>query len=351
MKAWLNTRHHGRLEAVEIPQPQPLGTEVVVDVTHCGLCHSDLHTWQGVTDYGSRGIVRQPERENPVAMGHEIVGKVSAFGPDATGVQIGDQVIVYPWLGCGTCVDCISGRDNMCTIATRSIGFVQNGGFADKVVVPHSRYLVGTGGIDPALAATYACSGLTVRSAIRKIMPIEPQERVVVIGAGGLGLQAVAVLRALGHRSIVVIDISDTKRDVALAEGADAFVVLQGEDAAAGVLEATGKVGAVLDFVNNARTSTVAFGLLRKGGKMVQVGLYGGEMAVPLYTLAVMGISVMGSITGTPDDLRDVLHLAQTGRLKPVPVSVIPKHDVNEGLERLEKGLVSGRLVLQSDER
>ena len=350
MKAWLNRKHGGKLEAVEIATPQPSGTEVVVDVTHCGLCHSDLHIWQGATDYGSRGVVRQPELENPTAMGHEIVGKISALGPDATGVAIGDEVIVYPWLGCGTCIDCMSGRENMCAVETRSIGFRSHGGFADKVVVPDARYLVGTGGIDPALAATYACSGLTVRSAIRKIMPLAPQEPVVVFGVGGLGLQAVAVLRALGHQVIVVVDIIEAKRDLALSEGAAHFVALRADDAAARVLEATGgKVAAVMDFVNNGQTSTLAFGLLRKGGKMVQVGLYGGEMAVPLYTLAVLGLSVMGSITGTLEDLRDVLRLAAEGKLKPVPVSTLQKKQINEAIRLLEKGEVRGRLVVKSE--
>jgi len=350
MKAWLNRKHGGRLEAVEIATPQPTGTEVVVDVTYCGLCHSDLHAWQGVTDYGNPGVVRQPEPENPTAMGHEIVGRVSAMGPDAAGVALDDQVIVYPWLGCGTCADCAGGYDNMCAVETRSIGFRRHGGFADKVVVPHARYLFGTGNLDPALAATYACAGLTVRSAIRKVMPLAPQEPVVVIGAGGLGLQSVAVLRALGHKAIVVVDIAQTKRDLAILEGAACFVVLQGEDAGARVLEATGgKVAAVMDFVNNAHTSTLAFALLRKGGKMVQVGLYGGEMAVPLYSLAILGLSIMGSITGTPEDLEDVLRLAAEGKLKPVPVSTMPRTQINEAIRLLEKGDVCGRIVLKSE--
>ncbi|MGV2085753.1 MULTISPECIES: alcohol dehydrogenase catalytic domain-containing protein [unclassified Rhizobium] len=294
------------MEAVEIATPGATGTQVIVNVTYCAVCHSDLHTWQGVTDFGSRGVLQRPQPENPIAMGHEIVGKVSALGPDAEGVKMGDQVIVYPWLGCGKCDDCLNDRDNVCAVGSRSLGFMQHGGFAD-VIVPHSRYLAATGTIDPVLAATYACSGVTVRSAIRKIMPVAPEQLVVVIGVGGLGLQAVAILRALTENKILVIDKSDAKRNLALGEGADHFLALAGDDTAAKVIEVKGgKVSAVLDFVNNRETSGLAFSILRKGGRTIQVGLYGGELVVPLYTLAVTGLSIIGSITGTTEDLKDV---------------------------------------------
>ncbi|WP_180227460.1 alcohol dehydrogenase [Rhizobium rhizogenes] len=347
VKAWLNKTHHSKLEAVEIATPEATGTQVFVDVTHCAVCHSDLHTWQGITDYGSRGVLQRPQPENPIAMGHEIVGRVFALGPEAEGVKIGNQVIVYPWLGCGKCNDCLNGRDNICAVGSRSLGFMQHGGFADKVRVPHSKYLAATGSIDPALAATYACSGLTVRSAIRKIMPLAAEELVVVIGAGGLGLQAVAMLRALTKNKILVLDISEAKRDLVLGEGADHFVALAGEDTAAKVIEINGgKVSAVLDFVNNSETCGLAFSVLRKGGRTIQVGLYGGELVVPLYTLAVTGLSIIGSITGTPEDLKDVIRLAEEGVLKPIPVTRMAMSEVNEAMSRLEQGRVDGRIVL-----
>ncbi len=108
----------------------------------------------------------------PLAMGHEIVGRVVKLGPDATGVKVGDLRIVFPWLGCGTCETCLAEEDNMCTVAARSLGVYANGGYGTHVIAPHPRHLVDPGTLDPAVAATYACSGITVYSAIRKAMPI-----------------------------------------------------------------------------------------------------------------------------------------------------------------------------------
>ena len=139
-----------------------------MEVTHCGVCHSDLHIWEGYYDIGGgkqmslkdRGVVL------PLAMGHEIVGRVAKLGPDATGVAVGDVRIVYPWLGCGQCDRCRAEEDNMCTVASRSLGVYQNGGYGTHVVAPHPRHLIDPGTLDPAVAATYACSGVTVYSAV-----------------------------------------------------------------------------------------------------------------------------------------------------------------------------------------
>ncbi len=327
--------------------PTVSGTQVMVAVEFCGLCHSDLHTWEGTTDLGRRGIVRRPLNA-PLAIGHEIVGRVTACGPDAEGVEIGARRIVFPWLGCGECEACLAGQDNMCAVESRSLGFRQQGGFAQYVVVPHPRYLIDPGTLDPALAATYACSGITVLSAIRKILPLPPTTPVVVIGAGGLGLQAIAMLLALEHQAIIAVDASDAKQTAALAEGAAAFVHAQGEGVAERIIAAAGgKVPAVIDLVNSGATATIAFDVLRKGGKMVQVGLFGGEFAVPLPTLTVQALTVQGSLTGTLQDLRDVVALAEAGKLRPMPITTMPLDDANGALQRLVRGEVQGRLVLQ----
>jgi alcohol dehydrogenase, propanol-preferring len=347
MKAWAVVQQRAPLQCVELPTPEISGTEVMVAVEFCGLCHSDLHTWEGTTDLGRRGIVERP-LAGPLAIGHEIVGRVSAIGPEAEGVAIGDRRIVYPWLGCGECAACRAGAGNMCAVESRSLGFRRHGGFAEHVVVPHPRYLVDPGELDPALAATYACSGLTVLSAIRKILPLPPGEPVVVIGAGGLGLQAIAMLQALDHHAIISVDASAAKHEGALAGGAGAFVHAEGEDIAARIIAAAGgKVPAVVDVVNSSATALVAFDILRKGGTMVQVGLFGGELVAPLPTLTVQALTVRGSLTGTLQDLCDVVALARAGKLRPMPVSTVPFDEANASLQRLERGELQGRLVLQ----
>src|SRR3984885_10084569 len=173
-------------------------------------------------------------------MGHEIVGRVAKLGPDAKGVKVGDIRIVYPWLGCGTCETFLAEDDNMCVVAARSLGVYQNGGYGTHVIAPHPRHLVDPGKLDPAVAATYACSGITVYSAIRKAMPVPPDEAIVVVGAGGLGLNAVAVLKAMDHRHTVVVDISAEKREAALKAGAHKVVDGNGEDVAKRIMAAAG---------------------------------------------------------------------------------------------------------------
>ena len=348
MRALAVVQQGAPLECVEMTTPEPSGTEVMVAVEYCGLCHSDLHTWEGTRDMGRRGVVRRPFT-GPHALGHEILGRVAALGPQAEGVSVGDRRIVFPWLGCGHCEECLAGQDNMCAVESRSLGFARPGGFAQYVVAPHPRYLVDPGELDPALAATYACSGLTVLSAIRKLQPLSPHVPIVLIGAGGLGMQAIAMLRALDHEAIIAIDGSAAKKEAALKEGATIFVHANGEDLASKIIAAAGgKVPAILDFVNSAVTSLAAFDSLRKGGKMVQVGLYGGELVAPLLTLTGMALTVQGSLTGSLQDLRDVVALARSGKLRPMPVSEVPLAEVNASIDRLRRGDVQGRLVMRA---
>jgi propanol-preferring alcohol dehydrogenase len=133
-----------RLLAIE-----PSGTEVLIKVTHCGVCHSDLQFWEGFYDLGGdkrfkisdRGVVL------PSAIGNEIPGTVAALGQDAEGVAVGDHRIVYPWIDCGHCRHCKAGEDNLCS-QQQSLGVMRDGGFASHVVVPYSRFLVDPGNVD-----------------------------------------------------------------------------------------------------------------------------------------------------------------------------------------------------------
>jgi propanol-preferring alcohol dehydrogenase len=348
MDAWAVVEHQAPLQKIKCPIPKPAATEVLIKVTHCGVCHSDLHFWEGFYDLGGgkrfnitdRGVVL------PRAIGHEILGTVAALGPDAEGVAVGDRRIVYPWIGCGHCRRCEAGEDNLCA-KQRSLGVMQDGGFASHVVVPHSRYLVDHGNVDPAVAATFGCSGITTLSAIRKVMPLAPDDPVVLVGAGGLGLSAIAMLRALGHQVIISVDISADKRAAAIKTGATAAVDGAGDDPAKEVLAAaSGPVLAVLDFVNSSTTAQLALGVLAKGGKMVQVGVMGGELNLSLVGLIFKAVTIMGNNTGNPAHLREVASMAREGKLAPIPVTTLPWDGANTALMRLRDGQVTGRLVL-----
>ena len=351
MRAWAVVENGAPLQAIDLPTPEPTGTQVLLEVTHCGVCHSDLHVWEGTYDLGGGQTMRLKDRgvTLPLALGHEIVGRVAKLGPDARGVAVGDRRIVYPWVGCGTCAACTSEHDNMC-LKPRSIGVFQNGGYATHVLAPHPRHLIDPGDIDPALAATYACSGITVYSAVRKVMPLPPDEPIVLIGAGGLGLQAIAVLRALGHRNIISVDISAEKRAAAAAAGAVQTVDGSGEGVAGRIMEAAGgQAGAIIDLVNGTASARAAFDALRKGGKLVQVGLFGGELKLPLPLMAIRALTIQGSYVGTPGDLRELVALAQRGQLPKLPIEEVPMPTADAALMRLRAGHVTGRLVLRAE--
>jgi alcohol dehydrogenase/propanol-preferring alcohol dehydrogenase len=351
MRAWAVVENGAPLREVEWPTPEPVGTQVLLTVTHCGVCHSDLHVWDGRYDLGGGRVMNLKDRGVvlPLAMGHEIVGRVAALGPEAHGVAVGDRRIVYPWVGCGSCAACVADEDNMC-LTPRSIGIFQNGGYATHVLAPHPRHLVDPGTLDPALAATYACSGITVYSALRKLLPLPPEQPVVLIGAGGLGLAALALLQAMGHRTSIVVDISEAKRAAALAAGASAVVDGAGEGVAARIIAASGgPVSAIVDFVNGSATAAAAFDALRKGGKLVQVGLFGGEMRLALPLMPMRALTIQGSYVGSVTDLRELVALAQGGSLPALPITELPMEQADAALMRLRDGHVTGRLVLRAE--
>ena len=348
MYAWAVVENGAPLVRIEQPTPEPQGTEVLIEVTHCGVCHSDLHFWEGHYELGGgkRMLLRDRGVTLPRAIGHEILGRVAKLGPEADGVSVGDRRIVYPWIGCGQCRRCRAGEDNLC-IDQRSLGVMRDGGFGSHVLVPHSRYLVDPGEVDPAVAATFGCSGITVLSAIRKVMPLEPADPVVLVGAGGLGLAAIAMLRALGHEAIISVDISDEKRQAALVAGATAVVDGNGPDVAGAIVHAAGgPVLAAIDFVNGSATARFVLDALAKGGKMVQVGVFGGEVTLSLIGLIFRATTIIGSNTGTVADLQEVARLAREGKLAPLPVTLVVKDEANAALMRLRDGRVTGRLVL-----
>ena len=348
MKAWAVVRNSVPLELIDVPERDPVGTEVVIAVSHCGVCHSELHFWKGQYNMGGGKVMNLAERGVllPRAPGHEVAGRVIKVGPDATGVAIGDKRVVFPWLGCGQCERCLNGDDNLCD-KSNSIGVMQDGGFGEQVVVPHPRFLVDIGDLDPALASTLACSGITVYSAIKKIMPMAPDEPVVLIGAGGLGLSAIAMLLALGHRNIVSVDISADKRAAAMAMGATQTVDGAHPDVAALLLQAAGgPIKAAIDFVNTSSTALLGFECLAKAGKLILVGIAGGELVISLASMVFKPRTVQGSATGNPQDLRDVVALARAGKLKAIPLTILPKDQANTALTMLQKGQVSGRVIL-----
>jgi D-arabinose 1-dehydrogenase-like Zn-dependent alcohol dehydrogenase len=328
----------------------PAGHEVTVRVTHCGMCHSDLHVQAGGFDMGG-GKMSSLERAGtklPVTMGHEIGGEVVEIGPDVQGVKLGDPVIVYPWLGCGSCPVCERGDDHLCPRASRNMGIQLPGGYADLVRVPHERYLVPIGTLEPARAATFACAGITAYGAISKLNPMAEDDHVALIGCGGVGMTAVALMSATSKAKVVAIDPDPAKREAALQHGAALAFDPNGADA----LKTIGKacqmnIAGAVDFVGAESSSSLAVNLVRRTGQVVIVGLFGGEFRMPLPMFALKSLQISGSYVAGLNDLRELVALAQRITLPQIPLDLRPLASVNQALSDLAHGRVVGRVVLQ----
>jgi D-arabinose 1-dehydrogenase-like Zn-dependent alcohol dehydrogenase len=342
---------HGKpLQARIRETPEPQGSEVLVRITRSGVCHSDLHIWEGFFDWGGgkRFYVKERGCVPPFTVGHEPYGVVEKLGPHAIGVRPGDKRLVYPWIGCGKCPVCEAGNDHLC-LNTRFVGVVRPGAYATHIVVPDARYLVDASGIDEAWAATLACSGLTAYSAIAKLPELAPRDWVAVLGCGGLGLAAIAMLRARGVANIVACDIDAAKLEQARAQGAAAVLDTRGDDAVARLKAQAGDaVAGALDFVGMPATANLGIGALAKGGHYVLCGLFGGEITLPLPPIAQRAISVRGSYVGSLRELREVVALARSGKLAPLPVQLrkATEAEVNRSMDELRDGRVLGRVVL-----
>jgi alcohol dehydrogenase, propanol-preferring len=348
MDAWAVVEHGQPLQRIQLPTPEPKAAEVLIEVTHAGICHTDLHFWEGFYDLGGGKKMSVADRgiRLPKAIGHEVVGNVAKLGPEAQGLNLGDRRIVFPWIGCGVCKRCETGDENLCD-KPESIGIFRDGGMAKYVVVRHPRYLVDPGNLDPAVACTYACAGTTVLSAVQKLLPLEPSKPVVVMGAGGLGLSAISMLRGMGQEKVISMDINPYSRRAALETGAVAAIDARAADAREQLFALSeGPVSSVLDCVNSSDTASFAFSALAKGGKMVQVGLLGGELNISLVGLVAKSATIMGSSTGTIREIEKLIQMAKDGRVAPIPVTTMPRERAWEALMLLRDGKVTGRLVL-----
>jgi propanol-preferring alcohol dehydrogenase len=336
------------LRLMERPTPKPAGTEILLKVIAAGVCHSDLHIWDGYYDLGGGKRLKLSDRgvKLPLTMGHENVGEVVAVGPDAVGVKIGDRRLVHPWLGCGECAVCRRGDEQLCRTPF-SIGVFRSGGYADHLLVPHPRYLFDIGGIAPEKAAPLACSGITTYGALKKVGPLLQEEPVVIIGAGGLGLMCLALHRAMGGKAAIVVDIDPVKREAARRAGAQAVIDGNTADAAKEIIEATkGGAWAVIDLVGASRTVQLGVDSLVKGGKVIVVGLFGGDITVPTPSLPLRAMTIQGSYVGSLTEMAELLDLVRRKGAPNLPVATRPLAAVNDALNDLKAGKVIGRVVL-----
>jgi S-(hydroxymethyl)mycothiol dehydrogenase len=306
---------HGPVVIEQIPVSDPIGDEVAIDVTACGLCHSDVHFMHGTsgTDF-------------PYVVGHEVAGRVSATGPDAAGPQVGDTVVVAPMVSCGQCKHCTAGRSTACParllrrpkipLADGASGtpVLGVGGLAERVVVPARNVVVVDPRVPPEIAALLGCGVPSGYGAAVNTAEVGPADDVAVIGCGAVGVAAIAGAAAAGAARIIAVDVNAGKLDVARQFGATDTVDAAAQDPVRAVRRLTGGQGVdvALDAVGGPATFGIANGMRAAGSRLVVVGApkTGDSVGLPLRELFLTGGSIRVSIWGDCVAARDLPMLA-----------------------------------------
>jgi alcohol dehydrogenase, propanol-preferring len=336
------------LHVNERETPKPEGAQVLLKMLAAGVCHSDLHIWDGYYEIGGGKKLMLADRgiKLPLTMGHENVGEVVALGPEAKGVKVGDVRLVNPWMGCGQCKVCQRGDENLC-LTPQNVGVFSQGGYATHLLAPHPRHLFDIGNLKPEQAAPLACSGVSAFSALKKVSATLKDEPVVIIGAGGVGLMGVTLARKMGAKEVIVVDIDAGKREAASKAGANKTIDGGTTDAVQQIQAAIGGgAWAVIDFVGSSATVGLAVSSIIKGGTVVVVGLYGGDITVPTPYLPLRAMTLRGSYVGSQTDMAELLDLVKRTGMPPVPIRTRPLDEVNATLNDLRAGKIVGRVVL-----
>lgn len=326
-------------ELSELPVPEPGPGEVLVRVGGAGACHSDLHL-MGFPP----GIL---PLSLPFTLGHETAGWVEETGPGVKELYEGDAVAVYPAWGCGRCHRCLLGAENYCQVQRFGQGMGHDGGLAEFLLVPSSRYCIPLAGLDPLAAAPLTDAGLTPYHAVKSARDQleRPGSTALVIGVGGLGHVAVQILRTFVATQVLALDTESEKLDLARRLGADE-AIRTGPDAMDAVKFVTGDKGvdAVFDFVGTEESLNFGASVLAPQGRLTLIGAGGGS--VPFSFFGFPRAATLTSIAFGPiGDLVEVLELARQGRIA-VETTAFPLARVSDAYQELSRGGIKGRAVI-----
>ncbi|HET6640489.1 MAG TPA: alcohol dehydrogenase [Nitrososphaeraceae archaeon] len=351
MKAARIIKPKESLQVQDLDIPKATGSQVVVKVRSSGVCHSDIHLWEGGYEGIEGQFLKATDRgvTYPLTPGHEIAGMIESLGEEAEkeAIDKNDKVIVYPWIGEGVCPACRVGEENLCD-KPRSLGVYTDGGYAEYVLVPSYKYLVKIGDLDTDVAATLSCSALTAYGAVKNA-DLKPNDNVVIIGAGGgLGLMAVQLAKAVTGARIIALDLDQEKLKIAKENGADEIVSPKDGDPAKRVMDITDNLGAdaIIDFVNASKTVETDMKMLRRRGRAVLVGLFGGELKLSLVSMPTRAYRLIGSYTGSLSDLIELVSLAKRGVIEPVVSHRFKLSQATQALQMLKDGKILGRGVI-----
>ncbi|WP_443611866.1 NAD(P)-dependent alcohol dehydrogenase [Acrocarpospora catenulata] len=323
----------------QVPEPEITGPlDVIVRIGGAGLCRTDLHIVEGQWREKS-GVAL------PYTLGHENAGWVHAVGSAVGNVAVGDPVILHPLITCGLCPACRAGDDVHCT-ASAFPGINTDGGFAELLKTNARAVVKLAPSLEPASVAALADAGLTAYHAARKAARLlAPGQRVVVIGAGGLGHIGVQVLKALSPAQIIVVDRSAEALKLAADLGADHVVQADGTQVQA-VQDLTEGQGAevVLDFVGEGGAIADGVAMLRRAGSFLVIG-YGGVLSVPTIDIISTEINFVGNLVGSYTDLAELMALAAEGKVA-LHTTTYRLTEFAEALHDLEHGRIRGRAIL-----
>ncbi len=322
----------------DVPRPEPGPGEVLIRVLRSGICGSDVHF---VHDAWAATAFR------PIILGHEAVGVVAAHGSGSGAPPVDTRVSIHPVLACGACDRCLAGRAQICR-DRRVLGMDLDGTFAEYVAVPASSLVPVPDGVSDELAAIATDAIATAFHAARRGL-VGPGRRVVIWGAGGLGLQAVAIARALGADEVIAVDPRAAARDRALLTGADEALH---PDGALAAVTARGGADTALEFAGTADAAALAVRSLTDGGRAVLVGAGDGHVdGGRLVSFAMREREVVGSYGSSTEELGEVLALLASGALSlPAAVgAVVPLEEIVDAVALVRDGDTGGgRIVVDT---
>jgi len=337
MKAAIVNEFHQKLEVKEVAVPEVGHGEVLVKIKTCGVCHTDLHAAHG--DWPVKPKL-------PLIPGHEGVGVVEKLGEGVTSLKLGDRVGI-PWLfsACGECDYCLTGWETLCKQQLNG-GYSADGAYAEYCVAPAAYVARIPDELGDVEAAPILCAGVTTYKAL-KVANVKPGEWVAIYGIGGLGHVALQYAKAMGY-NVVAVDIHQEKLELAKELGADVTINGSEVDPVQAIEESVGGVHGAISVAVTKKAFEQAYKSVRRGGSLVVVGLPNAELPIPIFDTVLNGVTVKGSIVGTRKDMQEALDFAARGKVRAI-IETQPLDQINEVLERLEKGQINGRVVLSME--
>jgi acryloyl-coenzyme A reductase len=325
------------LELAEVDRPEPGIDDVLVRIHAAGICYHDVLSRGGKIPGGRPGRI----------LGHEIAGDIVAAGADVPAARVGERVVLYQRLFCGTCRHCLAGRQDLCR-NSRVLGEHGGGGYAEFACVPARNAIPIPDGLDMTAAALAVCPvGTSVRAAL-EVACLEPAQVVLITGAGGgLGLHQIQVAKCVQAR-VIAVTSSQGKAEIVRDAGADEVIVAPDLKFSAEVWRLTAKQGADV-VLENVVTGTFGESLrsCAQHATVVVLGNIGAQRVELDPGLVIMRrIRIAGSGNATFKDVQVALHLLATGAVKPFIGRVLPFPQAAEGHALMERRAVTGRVVL-----